>query len=42
RELAILIGVVLAIVVLKERVTRGRATGAMAIGLGSLFVAIAP
>jgi len=42
RELAILIGVVLAIVVLKERVTRGRAAGAMAIGLGSLFVAIAP
>lgn len=42
RELAILIGVVLAVLVLKERVTRGRAAGAMAIGFGSLLVAIAP
>tara|TARA_B100000029_G_scaffold290736_1_gene284299 strand:+ start:448 stop:1326 length:879 start_codon:yes stop_codon:yes gene_type:complete len=42
RELAILVGVVMAVVVLKERVTLGRATGAIAIGLGSLMVAIAP
>jgi len=42
RELAILFGVVLAVVVLKERVTRSRAAGAMAIGLGSLVVALAP
>ncbi len=42
RELAILVGVVMAVVVLKERVTLGRATGAIAIGLGSLIVAIAP
>ena len=42
RELAILFGVVLAIVVLKERVTRSRAAGAMVIGLGSLVVALAP
>jgi len=42
RELAILIGVVLAVLVLKERVTRSRAAGAMAIGFGSLLVAIAP
>ena len=42
RELAILCGVVLAVVVLKERVTRSRAAGAMAIGLGSLVVALAP
>ncbi|GIT18940.1 MAG: hypothetical protein CM1200mP39_17460 [Dehalococcoidia bacterium] len=33
RELAILIGVVLAVLVLKERVTRGRAAGAMAMDL---------
>ena len=42
RELAILIGVVLAFMVLKERVSRGRAAGAVAIGLGSLVVALAP
>ena len=42
RELAILFGVILAVVVLKERVTRSRAAGAMAIGLGSLVVALAP
>jgi len=42
RELAILFGVVLAVVVLKERVTRSRAAGAMAIGLGSFVVALAP
>ena len=42
RELAILCGVVLAVVVLKERVSRSRATGAMAIGLGCLVVALAP
>ena len=42
RELAILCGVVLAVVVLKERVSRSRAAGAMAIGLGCLVVALAP
>ena len=42
RELGIVFGVVLAIVILRESVTRNRAVGAVTIGVGALLVAIAP
>jgi drug/metabolite transporter (DMT)-like permease len=42
RELAIGIGVVLGALVLKERVTRGRALGAASVVLGALIIALAP
>ena len=42
RELAIGIGVVLGALVLKERVTRGRALGAGSVVLGALIIALAP
>lgn len=42
RELAIGIGVVLGALVLKERVTRGRAIGAGSVALGAAVIALAP
>lgn len=42
REIAIGIGVVLGALVLKERVTRGRAAGAVFIAVGALTIALAP
>lgn len=42
RELGIVFGVVLAVLVLKESVTLNRAIGAGAIGVGAIVVAIAP
>jgi drug/metabolite transporter (DMT)-like permease len=42
RELGIVFGVLMAFLILKEHVTRNRAIGATAIGLGALVVAIAP
>jgi drug/metabolite transporter (DMT)-like permease len=42
RELAIGIGVILGALVLKERVTRGRALGAASVVLGALTIALAP
>lgn len=42
REVAIGIGVVMGALVLKERVTRGRAAGAASVALGAAVVALAP
>jgi drug/metabolite transporter (DMT)-like permease len=42
RELGIVFGVLMAFLILKERVTRNRALGAIAIGTGAILVAIAP
>lgn len=42
RELGIVFGVVMAAVVLRESITRNRAIGAVAIGAGAIFVAVAP
>lgn len=42
RELAIGVGVVLGAIVLKERVTKWRATGAATIAVGALIIALAP
>ena len=42
RELAIGIGVVLGAIVLKERVTRWRAAGAVSVAVGALVIALAP
>ena len=42
RELGIVFGVLMAVLILKESVTRNRALGAIAIGIGAILVAIAP
>ena len=42
RELGIVFGVLMAVLILKESVTRNRALGAIAIGTGAIMVAIAP
>lgn len=42
RELAIAIGVVMGAIILKEKVTRGRAAGAAAVVAGALAIAVAP
>ena len=42
RELGIVFGVLMAVLILKERVTRNRALGAITIGSGAILVAIAP
>jgi drug/metabolite transporter (DMT)-like permease len=42
RELAIGVGVILGAVVLKERVTRWRAAGAVSVAVGALVIALAP
>jgi drug/metabolite transporter (DMT)-like permease len=42
RELGIVFGVLLAVLILKESVTRNRALGAIGIGAGAILVAIAP
>ena len=42
RELGIVFGVLMAVLILKESVTRNRALGAIAIGTGAILVAVAP
>jgi len=42
RELGIVFGVLMAVLILKERVTRNRALGAIVIGTGAILVAVAP
>mgnify|MGYP002639376213 FL=1 len=42
RELGIVFGVLMAVLILKESVTRNRAIGAITIGVGAVVVAIAP
>ena len=42
RELGIVFGVLMAVLILKESVTRNRALGAIAIGTGAILIAIAP